>query len=140
MRRHKALAQATKLSLVLDEAIHAGSDIGKQAKAGASWIGLKLIKLGTFSAMRRALDVCDDHGVRPILACKIAESSIAAAALSHLAVTVRDCGHRRQFTHSYLATDVCASPVKVSDGRVAPRDVAGHGVEPDVDYLMRQRD
>jgi L-alanine-DL-glutamate epimerase-like enolase superfamily enzyme len=135
----EALAHATKLPLASDEAIHAVSDISTQAKAGASWIGLKLIKLGTFSAMRRALDVCDDHGVRPVLACKIAESSIGAAALSHLAVTVRECATGVSFTHSYLARDVCASPLQVSNGRVAPREVPGHGVEPDVDYLMRQR-
>jgi L-alanine-DL-glutamate epimerase-like enolase superfamily enzyme len=134
-----ALARATRLPLAADEAIHGVSDVGTQADAGASWIGLKLIKLGTFRAMQRALDLCDDRKVRPVLACKIAESSIGAAALSHLAVTVRECATGVSFTHTYLVEDVCATPIQVLNGRVAPRDAPGHGIEPDPDFLMRMR-
>lgn len=115
-------------AIAADEAIHAVSDIEATAAAGVRWFGLKLIKLGGYGSMARAVECCSVVGGLPILACKIAESSVGAAAMAHLAVTVPVIETGVSFTHGYLRDDITLEPLPIRMGKVTLPDGPGHGV------------
>ncbi len=109
------------------------------ARRRASGVGLKAIKLGGLLATLTADAMARRHGMRTTLACKIAESSVGAAALLHLAAVVPDVGWGVSVTHPYLAEDVTASPVRVEGGQAYVPPGPGHGAVPDPARLLRYR-
>lgn len=134
-----ALTAAGLGAVAVDEAVHGAADIDVAAAAGVRWFGLKLIKLGGYGRMATAVGRCAAAGGWPILASKIAESSVAAAALAHLAVTLPAVRTGVSFTHRYLAGDVTGDPVPIDRGAVAPPPGPGHGVSVDAAALERFR-
>ena len=69
----KKLTRATKVPIGVDEAIHSFADIVSSAKAGASGVSLKLIKLGGITAAVEAGKLCQKLGLSVNIAAKIAE-------------------------------------------------------------------
>lgn len=126
-------------AIATDEGIHEIRDIDANAAAGVRWFGLKLIKLGSYRRMANAMERCAAVGGLPILACKIAESSVGVAALAHLAVTMPAVETGVSFTHGYLQNDVTAAPVQVRMGSVTPSASHGHGIEVDEARMHRFR-
>jgi len=133
------LTHARLGAIASDEGIHDIADIDANAAAGVRWFGLKLIKLGGYNRMRAALARCTAVGGWPILASKIAESSVAAASLAHLAATLPRILTGVSFTHAYLASDVATIPVQIQLGQVAPPTGPGHGVTVDDALIQRWR-
>jgi muconate cycloisomerase len=125
------LARASRIPIGGDEGIHSLDDIRRHREHGAAGVSLKTIKLGGLGPVIEAGRLCDALGIRVNLACKVAESSIATAAMLHLAAAIGSCDWGVSLTNQYLADDVSAQPVRVIDGHAAVPAGAGLGIEVD---------
>jgi len=131
-----AVADACEVPIGADEGIHELVDIRAHFEAKAAAGGsLKLIKLGGMLAAMQAGRLMHDLGMSVNLAGKVAETSIAAAALSHVAVAVPRLDWGTSVTHQYLAGDVTETPVHLADGCLRTPDGVGLGVRPDREKL-----
>jgi len=135
----KALARVSRVSIGVDEGIHAVADIESHARAGADGVSLKLIKLGGITPALQAAKLCRRLGLKVNVAAKIAESSIASAAAIHLACTVPNIDWGVSLTHFYLVEDLVRRPLALRDGHVALPDGPGLGVEVDESAVERFR-
>jgi muconate cycloisomerase len=135
----KKLTRATKVPIGIDEGIHSLADITTSARAGASGVSLKLIKLGGIGAAVEAGRLCQRLGLSVNIAAKIAESSISSAAALHLACAVPKADWGVSLTHFYLAEDIVRRPLPLADGLVALPSGAGLGVEVDEAAVERFR-
>ena len=135
---HK-LARGTKVPIGIDEGIHSLADIATSAKAGASGVSLKLIKLGGITAAIEAGKLCQRLGLSVNIAAKIAESSISSAAALHLACAVPKADWGVSLTHFYLAEDIVRRPLPLKDGLVALPQGPGLGIEVDEAAVERFR-
>jgi L-alanine-DL-glutamate epimerase-like enolase superfamily enzyme len=127
----RKLTRATKVPIGVDEAIHSFADIVSSAKAGASGVSLKLIKLGGITAAVEAGKLCQRLGLSVNIAAKIAESSISSAAALHLACAVPKADWGVSLTHFYLADDIVKRPLPLKNGMVALPSGPGLGIEVD---------
>jgi len=134
-----ALARDAPAPLGADEGIHALADIEAHARAGAGGVSLKLIKLGGISPAIEAAHLCRRLGLKVNVAAKIAESSIASAALVHLACAIPASDWGVSLTHFYLAEDLVKRPLPLGDGVVALPTGAGLGVDVDEAAVARFR-
>lgn len=73
------------------------------------------------------------------LACKIAESSIAAAAVLHLAAALPSLQWGVSLTSQYLAQDVVKDAVRLERGTARVPPGPGLGVEVDQDRVRELR-
>jgi muconate cycloisomerase len=126
-----ALARSAPVPLGVDEGIHSLADIDAHARAGAGGVSLKLIKLGGIGPALEAAQLCRRLGLKVNVAAKIAESSIASAALVHLACAIPASDWGVSLTHFYLAEDLVKRPLPLGDGVVALPTGPGLGVEVD---------
>ena len=126
-----ALARSAPVPLGVDEGIHSRGDIDAHAQAGAGGVSLKLIKLGGIGPAIEAAHLCRRLGLKVNVASKIAESSIASAALLHLACAIPASDWGVSLTHFYLAEDLVKRPLPLGDGIVARPSGPGLGVEVD---------
>lgn len=118
--------------LAVDEGLHGLADLGTQAKLGVRWFGLKLIKLGGYRQLQQAAAFCDAAHHHPILACKIAESSIAASAMAHFSATLPRLDSGVSFSHSYLLHDLVETPLDIIRGYASVPKGNGHGANVDL--------
>ena len=65
------------------------------------------------------------------LAGKICETSVASAAVSHLAASIPQIDWGLSITNQYAAQDIAREPVGISDGNVNVPNGYGLGVEID---------
>lgn len=134
------IASSTDSPIGADEGIHSIGDIkrhhDRQAARGGS---LKLIKLGGMTRAYEAAQLCDSLGMKVNLAGKIAESSIATAALLHLAAVVPGVDWGLSISSQYLAADIARNPVTVVDGNAMVPEGAGLGIDVDEEALERYR-
>jgi muconate cycloisomerase len=131
------LARNAPMPLGVDEGIHSLADIGAHARAGAGGVSLKLIKLGGIVPALEAAKLCGHLGLKVNVASKIAESSIASAALLHLACAIPASDWGVSLTHFYLAEDLVKRPLPLGDGIVRRPDGPGLGVEVDEAAVAR---
>jgi muconate cycloisomerase len=125
-----ALARASALPLNGDEAISSVASIVGLRQCGAiQGANLKTIKLGGMAPVVHAMHVCEALGLHINLACKVAESSIAAAALVQLACLAPHIDWGTSATHHYLAEDVTDGPVAISGGALKRPRGPGLGIE-----------
>jgi muconate cycloisomerase len=134
----KALARS-KVPIGIDEGIHSLRDIEANARAGASGISLKLIKLGGLTTALAAGKLCRKLGLKINVAAKIAESSIGTAAAVHLACAVPNVDWGVSLTNFYLAEDIVRRPIAIADGKVHLPAGAGLGVDVDEAAVARFR-
>ena len=134
------LARVSPIPLCADESAHSLENIIDWQRAGAiGGVNLKLIKLGGVAATMRAAIVSDTLGLAIDLAGKIAESSIASAALIHLGYTIPNLDWGLNPTSHYLAEDIVRAPLAPSKGS-SPRPTGpGLGVEVDERAVRRFR-
>jgi muconate cycloisomerase len=135
----KKLARGTRVPIGVDEGIHSLADIEAHARAGASGVSLKVIKLGGITAAIAAGKLCHRLGLSVNIAAKIAESSISSAAALHLACAVPKADWGVSLTHFYLAEDIVRRPLPLKNGLVALPDGPGLGVEVDEAAVERFR-
>lgn len=128
------LHSASGLALCADESIQDIGDITALGKAGAAQgVSLKLIKLGGTRPLVEAGRLCLARGMRINLACKVAETTISAAATAHAGFALGDVAWGFSMSNRYLAADVCAQPLSPKNGAVTAAQVErpGLGFAPD---------
>ena len=133
-----ACAQASSVPLGADEGLHSLRDIRLHKECGAASGGsLKTIKFGGAQAVMDASRLMRDLGMHVNLAGKLAETSIASAAIAHLAVAVPQLDWDASVTNQYLADDVVTDPVEIVNGCVRPTDEPGLGIVPSEEKLAK---
>ena len=126
------LAAATAIPIGFDEGLHAMEDLLQHhERKAARGCSLKTIKLGGLKGVMHAAELCQKLGMKVNLACKVAESGIAAASLMHLAAAVPEVAWGVSISNQYLADDIVRATVKVVDGHAEVPDGVGLGVEVD---------
>jgi muconate cycloisomerase len=135
-----AIARACAVPILADEGIFTAQDVLAHAREGAAQIvSVKLLKAGGFTGALRAIHAAETVRLPLHLTGKVAESSIATAALVHLAVAVRDLRWGLGVTNHYLREDVVVEPIRSLDGHVRPPEGPGLGIDVDEDRLRRLR-
>lgn len=135
-----ALARSTTLPLNGDESVSTIADIVALHAAGAvQGVNLKTIKLGGITGVVRAMAVCEALGLEVNLACKVAESSISAAAALHLACIAPNLNWGLNITNHYLAEDVVDAPIQIVRGAARRPQGPGLGVRVDESRVARFR-
>jgi L-alanine-DL-glutamate epimerase-like enolase superfamily enzyme len=132
-----ALAAQTTCPICIDEGLHGLADIPAYRGIAAGF-GLKSIKLGGLLPTLAADALARQAGMRTTLACKIAESSIGAAAAIHLAALVPEVDWGLSLTHGMLSEDIAAGMV-IENGQARLPDGPGIGVVPNPEQLTRYR-
>ena len=134
------LARLGVVPILADEGIFAAHDVLTHAREGAAQIvSVKLLKAGGFTGALRAVHAAETVRLPLHLTGKIAESSIATAALVQLAVAVRDLQYGVGITNHYLRDDLVASPIRPVAGQVRAPEGPGLGITVDEDRLRRLR-
>jgi L-alanine-DL-glutamate epimerase-like enolase superfamily enzyme len=133
-----ALAARTPCPICIDEGLHGLADIPAYRGIAAGF-GLKSIKLGGALQTLAADALARANGMNTTLACKIAETSVGAAAALHLAALMPDVGWGLSLTHAMLTEDVAASGIRLEAGQAWLPQGAGIGVVPDPERLTRYR-
>jgi muconate cycloisomerase len=124
------VAAASRVAIAFDEGVRDAGDIRRHHAARAAAGGsLKAIKLGGLGEVMAAAVLCHSLGMKVNLACKIAESGIAAAALLHLAAAVPAAEWGVSPTSHWLEDDLLASPLRIVNGRADVPRGAGLGIE-----------
>lgn len=125
----QAIARTSRVPIGADEGIHSLADIERHHALGAAQgVSLKTIKLGGVSGVMQAGRRTDALGMKVNLAGKIADSSIASAAIAHLAVALPQIDWGVSVTNQYLAADLVDAPLQVKAGHVAPANAPGLGI------------
>jgi muconate cycloisomerase len=132
------IAAATRIAIGCDEGVHALQDIrNHHAARAAQGASLKAIKMGGLRPMYNAAVLCDELGMHVNLACKIAESGIATAAVLHMAAAVPSLAWGVSLTSQYLAEDVLTRSLVFTAGHAEVPDGPGLGVEVDEARVRR---
>ncbi len=135
-----AVGRACTVPILADEGIFTASDVLAHAREGAAQIvSVKLLKAGGFTGALRAIHAAETVRLPLHLTGKVAESSIATAALVHLAVAVRDLQYGVGITNHYLREDVVAEPIRSAGSQVRPPEGPGLGITVDEDRLRHFR-
>jgi L-alanine-DL-glutamate epimerase-like enolase superfamily enzyme len=113
----------------LDESITSIADMIESKKYGVSGVSLKTLKLGGISGVLRSAIVCDAFGLQINLAGKIAESSVASAAVLQLSAALNEVNWGISPSHLYLAEDIVDKPITPTQGVYIIPNQAGLGVE-----------
>ncbi len=125
-----ALARVCDIPLNGDESIGSVADLRMLHRMGAiQGANIKTIKLGGVGPAVQAMWACDTLGLSINLACKVAESSIAAAAVAQLGCLAPNLDWGLNVTQHYLAEDVCDQPVPIVRGTLRRPVGAGLGVQ-----------
>jgi L-alanine-DL-glutamate epimerase-like enolase superfamily enzyme len=133
-----ALHQSSGLALCADESIQDISDIAAHNDVhAAQGVSLKLIKLGGTQALLAAGRMCLARGMRVNLACKVAETTVSAAATAHAGFALGDVAWGFSMSNRYLAADVCVQPLVPLHGEVTAQQLnrPGLGFAPDAARL-----
>lgn len=134
------VARASRIPIGADEGIHGIDDIRRHHDDGAAaGVSLKTIKLGGVRATCGAGRLCAQLGMQVNLACKIAESSISAAAVMHLAAVLPSVAWGVSLSNQYLSEDLVVAPLAVERGEAAVPMGPGLGVDVDEDRVRAFR-
>ena len=130
------IAKISSCKISADEGLHSLDDIKTHHTARAAQGGsLKTIKLGGITKAFQAIELFKKLGMSVNLAGKTAETSIASAAVLHIAAAAPDLSWGVSPTAPYLSTDVVRNPIKVYEGHADPPEGWGLGIEVDEDKL-----
>ena len=134
-----ALVRASAVPIAFDEGVHDLEGIRRHHGAGCAGGSLKAIKLGGLRGIVAAAQLCQSRGMKVNLACKIAESGIAAAALLHAAAVVPALEWAVSLTSHHLEDDLIATALAIAHGHAEVPRGAGLGVEVREADLRRYR-
>ena len=112
---HLAVARAANVPMMLDESIYAIADIERAAELGAaSYIKVKLMKLGTLDALAGAIERIRSLGMKPVLgngvACDLGCWMEACVAARH----IDNAGEMNGFLKA--RTRLLTEPLELRDG------------------------
>lgn len=133
-------AELCDVPIGADEGIHSIEDIQKHYDAGAAMGGsLKLIKLGSAQGVMEGAKLMQSLSMSVNLAGKTADTSIASAAISHLAVSLPTLEWDASVTNQYLTDDIVKNPIPVVNGHIVTPDGPGLGIEVDESKIDQYR-
>ena len=121
----RRVRERSELPIVADEAAVRVSDVDRLAEA-CDGINVKLQKSGGIAEARAMIDRAHELGLKVMLGCRAAETSVAIAAAAHLAPAVEWA----DLDGNLLITDDPFRAVAVRDGRFVFTDRPGLGVVP----------
>ena len=128
----KQIAEASNAPIGADEGLHSISDIVLHKERGAASGGsLKMIKLGGVLKALKAAELSNQMEMSVNLAGKICETSVASAAVVHLAAAIPQIDWGLSITNQYAATDIVTEPIKIVNGSIEAPLGLGLGVEVD---------
>jgi muconate cycloisomerase len=130
-----AVAAATEVPIGADEGVHSLDDIERAHQRGIRGASLKTIKLGGLSGVMTAGRRMDALGMYVNLAGKIADSSVASAAIVHLAAALPQIDWDVSITCQYLAADIVREPIRIARGYAQLLDRPGLGIDVDESKL-----
>ncbi len=134
------LARESPIPLCGDESIGSIASLLALQRMGAiKGANIKTIKMGGIGISVQAMAVCAALGLNINLAGKVAESSIAGAAIVHLGCLAPNLNWGINITAHYLAEDVTETPVRIGNGTVRRPRGAGLGVAVSEDRVRRFR-
>lgn len=124
-----ALARVSPIPLNGDESIGSVSSLLTLHRLGAiQGANIKTIKMGGIGPTVHAMSVCGALGLSINLAGKVAESSIAAAAIVQLGCVAPNLDWGLNITNHYLAEDVTDAPLMIERGTVRRPRGPGLGI------------
>jgi len=133
-----ALARVSPIPLNGDESVgDIGSLLTLHRMGAAQGANLKTIKLGGVANVARAMTVCGALGFSINLACKVAESTISAAALAQLGAIAPNLDWGLNVTNHYLAEDLSAAPLRIERGLIRVPTAPGLGIDIDEARVRR---
>ncbi|ROT97807.1 mandelate racemase/muconate lactonizing enzyme family protein [Histidinibacterium lentulum] len=136
----RACAEASGVPIAADEGLKSIDSIRRHHELGAAAGGsIKTIKLGGCLPVMEAGRLMQNLGMQVNLAGKTAETSIASAAIAHLAIALPQVNWDVSVTSTYLATDVVHDPIAPRDGHVTAPERPGLGIEVDEALLSKLR-
>jgi muconate cycloisomerase len=112
----------------LDESITSLDDIIESKTYGVSGVSLKTLKLEGMSGVLQAAHICDGLGMEINLAGKIAETSIASAAVLQIAAALNHVNWGVSPSHLFLAEDVVDAPISPTHGEYMIPQTPGLGI------------
>ena len=100
---------------------------------------LKLIKLGGMLPGMRAAIELEKRGLHLNLACKVAETSLSAAATAAIGFAMNGASWGLSMSNAYLEYDICDAPLRAVNGKlnIEQLNAVGIGVKPNV-ALVKQ--
>jgi o-succinylbenzoate synthase len=135
-----AVATATDIAIGADEGIHSLADISRHhERKAARGVSLKAIKLGGMRAVVEAARLCDRLGMQVNISCKTGESSIAGAAVLHIAAVIPEIAWGLTLTNAGLGDDVTSHPIRIRNGCADVLDRPGLGIDVDENRVLRHR-
>ena len=135
-----ALARVSPIPLNGDESIGSVANLVTLHRMGAiQGANIKTIKLGGITPAVHAMHVCGALGLKINLACKVAESTIAAAALVQLGCIAPNLDWGLNVTNHYLAEDLSEVPVTIARGEIRRPHGSGLGVSVSEERVRRYR-
>jgi L-alanine-DL-glutamate epimerase-like enolase superfamily enzyme len=133
----RALVKTDSIAVGLDESVLSVGDILRLAPEGIAGVSLKTLKLGGLSGVVSSACVCDALKLQINLAGKIAETSIASAALLQLGGVLPNVNWGVSPSHLYLAQDVVRAPPCPEGGLYRISKLPGLGVDVDESIIHR---
>jgi muconate cycloisomerase len=121
----------------LDESITSIADMIESKKYGVSGVSLKTLKLGGISGVLHSAIVCDALGLQINLAGKIAETSVASAAVLQLSAALNEVNWGISPSHLYLAEDIVDKPIAPNKGVYSIPNEVGLGIDVNESTLKR---
>ena len=135
-----ACANTSDVPLGADEGFHSISDIHAHKEIGAAHGGsLKTIKLGGAFPVMEAGRLMESMSMHVNLAGKVADSSVASAAIGHLALCLPQLDWDTSITNQYLEQDLVDDPIKITGGVVRLTDAPGLGGEPSETLIQKYK-
>lgn len=124
------ICAAVDVPIAADEGIFTAYDVLANYEAkSADIITLKLLKAGGLTGARAAAQLCYTLGFPIQMTSKIAETSVAAAAAVHMAVSMAQVDYDCGTTNHLLADDIVEEPLLPQNGHVRPFEKPGLGVD-----------
>ncbi|CAN1545939.1 COG4948 L-alanine-DL-glutamate epimerase and related enzymes of enolase superfamily [Burkholderiaceae bacterium] len=134
------LKSKSHLPIALDESIHGVNEIKYFDQANAlDGASLKLIKTGGLvSGLAAALEL-QRRNLKINLACKVAETSLSAAATASLGFAIDSIPWGFSMSNQYLEFDICAKPLHAENGHlnIEQLNPIGIGVTPEINLVTQ---
>ena len=132
------LNKSSPIPIGLDESVHGLAELEQLIEAKAlSGASLKLIKTGGVMQALECAQLLERHKLSLNLACKIAETSLSAAATASLGFAMGKVNWGFSMSNQYLRFDICDTPLIARQGSVEVSQLAssGVGVTPNIDRV-----
>lgn len=132
------LNKSSPIPMGLDESVHGLAELEQLIEADAlSGASLKLIKTGGVMQALECAKLLEKHKLSLNLACKIAETSLSAAATASLGFAMGKVTWGFSMSNQYLKFDICDTPLTPKQGcfEVSQLAASGIGVTPNINLV-----